>query len=105
MLCSVFSSAMICDSVVSLVVSAVLFCAVTAWPTESVPPVFAAAPGSDDPGCGALVLLVSFCSFTGLETIFGCVVSEICDAIVSRSEEHTSELQSPYDLVCRLLLE
>src|SRR6266516_6784915 len=23
---------------------------------------------------------------------------------VSRSEEHTSELQSPYDLVCRLLL-
>src|SRR5438094_7642134 len=26
-------------------------------------------------------------------------------AIVLRSEEHTSELQSPYDLVCRLLLE
>src|SRR5207248_9823108 len=25
--------------------------------------------------------------------------------IFSRSEEHTSELQSPYDLVCRLLLE
>src|SRR5437867_5584576 len=25
--------------------------------------------------------------------------------ILSRSEEHTSELQSPYDLVCRLLLE
>src|SRR5207248_6457496 len=24
---------------------------------------------------------------------------------VMRSEEHTSELQSPYDLVCRLLLE
>src|SRR5207248_8687230 len=24
---------------------------------------------------------------------------------VRRSEEHTSELQSPYDLVCRLLLE
>src|SRR5207248_7904395 len=24
---------------------------------------------------------------------------------VLRSEEHTSELQSPYDLVCRLLLE
>src|SRR5207248_10218670 len=24
---------------------------------------------------------------------------------ISRSEEHTSELQSPYDLVCRLLLE
>src|SRR6266705_6610420 len=26
-------------------------------------------------------------------------------APTSRSEEHTSELQSPYDLVCRLLLE
>src|SRR5207248_5621793 len=26
-------------------------------------------------------------------------------ADVERSEEHTSELQSPYDLVCRLLLE
>src|SRR5207248_8251824 len=25
--------------------------------------------------------------------------------IYNRSEEHTSELQSPYDLVCRLLLE
>src|SRR5437867_5790721 len=25
--------------------------------------------------------------------------------ILQRSEEHTSELQSPYDLVCRLLLE
>src|SRR5437867_6248769 len=25
--------------------------------------------------------------------------------LVERSEEHTSELQSPYDLVCRLLLE
>src|SRR5207248_11240954 len=25
--------------------------------------------------------------------------------VVQRSEEHTSELQSPYDLVCRLLLE
>src|SRR5207248_8291741 len=25
--------------------------------------------------------------------------------IFSRSEEHTSELQSPYDIVCRLLLE
>src|SRR5437867_5817924 len=30
---------------------------------------------------------------------------ERSDLRVSRSEEHTSELQSPYDLVCRLLLE
>src|SRR5207248_961155 len=28
-----------------------------------------------------------------------------CSCHYSRSEEHTSELQSPYDLVCRLLLE
>src|SRR5437867_4828228 len=27
------------------------------------------------------------------------------DGLHDRSEEHTSELQSPYDLVCRLLLE
>src|SRR5437867_9536647 len=27
------------------------------------------------------------------------------DILLLRSEEHTSELQSPYDLVCRLLLE
>src|SRR5438094_1853534 len=27
------------------------------------------------------------------------------ESVPDRSEEHTSELQSPYDLVCRLLLE
>src|SRR5437867_10765861 len=35
-------------------------------------------------------------------------LSAACSAALSRtlrSEEHTSELQSPYDLVCRLLLE
>src|SRR5437867_13422894 len=30
---------------------------------------------------------------------------ELCAVGIVRSEEHTSELQSPYDLVCRLLLE
>src|SRR5437867_10760594 len=29
----------------------------------------------------------------------------LISALLGRSEEHTSELQSPYDLVCRLLLE
>src|SRR5437867_13120408 len=29
----------------------------------------------------------------------------LADEMKQRSEEHTSELQSPYDLVCRLLLE
>src|SRR5207248_9468471 len=33
-----------------------------------------------------------------------CAVSMV-EKRVERSEEHTSELQSPYDLVCRLLLE
>src|SRR5699024_12639134 len=28
-----------------------------------------------------------------------------CSCVMSRSEEHTSELQSRFDLVCRLLLE
>src|SRR5258708_31666811 len=31
--------------------------------------------------------------------------SSICRSLVRRSEEHTSELQSPDHLVCRLLLE
>src|SRR5437867_8777929 len=36
----------------------------------------------------------------------GCgTVAPACKEHVVRSEEHTSELQSPYDLVCRLLLE
>src|SRR5699024_11304014 len=34
---------------------------------------------------------------------FCCVVSRSC--VDNRSEEHTSELQSRFDLVCRLLLE
>src|SRR5437867_12629369 len=34
--------------------------------------------------------------------VSGCEKSQLTDF---RSEEHTSELQSPYDLVCRLLLE
>src|SRR5438094_6980378 len=32
------------------------------------------------------------------------IVEDVCETLY-RSEEHTSELQSPYDLVCRLLLE
>src|SRR5260370_15433559 len=33
------------------------------------------------------------------------VSAQICAPVVSRSEEHTSELQSHLNLVCRLLLE
>src|SRR5438034_5480896 len=32
-------------------------------------------------------------------------IARLCAAEFKRSEEHTSELQSPSDLVCRLLLE
>src|SRR5207249_5275749 len=36
----------------------------------------------------------------------GILKSELFDALITdRSEEHTSELQSRFDLVCRLLLE
>src|SRR5699024_12174878 len=33
------------------------------------------------------------------------LINGIFDALLPRSEEHTSELQSRFDLVCRLLLE
>src|SRR5437867_9456961 len=33
------------------------------------------------------------------------LIQDLKDEVKTRSEEHTSELQSPYDLVCRLLLE
>src|SRR5690348_17808182 len=45
-------------------------------------------------------------TFTGGEYhLDGVEVSNLNDNARSRSEEHTSELQSPVHLVCRLLLE
>src|SRR5437867_6369665 len=41
----------------------------------------------------------------GLVAVHGRFVSACAVYRGARSEEHTSELQSPYDLVCRLLLE
>src|SRR5207248_9895889 len=42
----------------------------------------------------------------GVEIVSQETEAQSLDEIfLSRSEEHTSELQSPYDLVCRLLLE
>src|SRR5207248_4542100 len=35
----------------------------------------------------------------------GVPIVQTLESLAERSEEHTSELQSPYDLVCRLLLE
>src|SRR5207248_11347501 len=50
-------------------------------------------PNSDDPNLGA----------PGL--VDGKQYAVTITSPQPRSEEHTSELQSPYDLVCRLLLE
>src|SRR2546422_5112927 len=43
----------------------------------------------------------------GLRELLGFLYAECCtrSGLVSRSEEHTSELQSRLHLVCRLLLE
>src|SRR3989454_6438823 len=40
-----------------------------------------------------------------LRTLLGRTGTESCRELRLRSEEHTSELQSPCNLVCRLLLE
>src|SRR5437867_5265120 len=44
-------------------------------------------------------------SYLNIPRIIAAAEITGADAIHPRSEEHTSELQSPYDLVCRLLLE
>src|SRR5258708_16970392 len=43
--------------------------------------------------------------FSGYNTLKSCKSGAIDSAVKTRSEEHTSELQSPDHLVCRLLLE
>src|SRR5438876_3759834 len=52
------------------------------------------------PGLSSKLITTSEPTFTG---IFVCVV--VWNPWKDRSEEHTSELQSPVHLVCRLLLE
>src|SRR5207248_9995985 len=44
-------------------------------------------------------------SLTSATRALTTTVREVNALVAERSEEHTSELQSPYDLVCRLLLE
>src|SRR5207248_11671647 len=63
----------------------------------------------------ALGVFFGFSPFLGLHTLLGVAFAFLLNlnrvavllGVYSnlRSEEHTSELQSPYDLVCRLLLE
>src|SRR5207249_10077710 len=40
-----------------------------------------------------------------IQTLYGSLLFSLMYLIFNRSEEHTSELQSRFDLVCRLLLE
>src|SRR5699024_12040459 len=51
-------------------------------------------PGADPEGVGQQIV-----------DLIGCKHEEILEVSGKRSEEHTSELQSRFDLVCRLLLE
>src|SRR5207248_2614882 len=55
-------------------------------------------------GIGRLAAVYLICLF-GFIIWIGLLISWMFFHGVKRSEEHTSELQSPYDLVCRLLLE
>src|SRR5256885_12144957 len=55
------------------------------------------------PGMGGNVLIICFVVVVigGIGSITGALLA----SLLVRSEEHTSELQSPCNLVCRLLLE
>src|SRR5207248_10970610 len=53
----------------------------------------------------SLSFSLSFSLFLSLSLSLFLFLSLSFSLFLSRSEEHTSELQSPYDLVCRLLLE
>src|SRR5437762_5192550 len=53
----------------------------------------------------ALVLKPNIALCDSVSLIGGLTVPAHCLGIIPRSEEHTSELQSPMYLVCRLLLE
>src|SRR5207249_12007432 len=78
---------------------------VTASPTAHSPPMSSHSEGSTKAifyalGANGGIAVAKFGAalFTGSNAM-------MAEAIHSRSEEHTSELQSRFDLVCRLLLE
>src|SRR5699024_12550898 len=52
----------------------------------------------------AVVLALVFALVAGLRSVAWTDSLQAVVMILSRSEEHTSELQSRFDLVCRLLL-
>src|SRR5699024_11753419 len=62
--------------------------------------------GGETIGAILLALIASVAFATILSTVAGLVIASSSSlAMTSRSEERTSELQSRFDLVCRLLLE
>src|SRR5207248_10152452 len=79
-----------------------------AWPLLSSRAALSASGGAPSwPGAlmrSSHLLTSSFRSDTRVSPMPGAVSRRNVRAR-ARSEEHTSELQSPYDLVCRLLLE
>src|SRR5699024_12014379 len=60
---------------------------------------------SDAEGFGAITTLLGGGRYNGLTEQLGGPESPGIGFGMGRSEEHTSELQSRFDLVCRLLLE
>src|SRR5437867_5477657 len=64
-------------------------------------PLQPATPDADDPATGSISRITGGAGAPNDRSVQGAV----CRTRGDRSEEHTSELQSPYDLVCRLLLE
>src|SRR5690606_40885987 len=64
-----------------------------------------AATGEENQIISKSVAIKILIIYSGTCTIINCTITIIVFAIAQRSEEHTSELQSRENLVCRLLLE
>src|SRR3712207_7155332 len=60
---------------------------------------------SPEPAIAVRGLARKFCTITSCTCPCRCAAARICRTASTRSEEHTSELQSRQYLVCRLLLE
>src|SRR5207248_9973527 len=71
------------------------------------PEVSVQAPPNLSPADHALLLTAGLNDWGGISPLTPDYVNPEAPwphvAVLARSEEHTSELQSPYDLVCRLL--
>src|SRR5437773_7618703 len=66
---------------------------------------FSAGPGGRRPGRSSPAAPPAGSRGSGSRTRSACSPARRCACRRRRSEEHTSELQSHHDLVCRLLLE